>query len=94
MFAGVLRRHELMDEMIEAQGVDLLTAVRAGEDFVRARDNCRKCQCEGACREWFLEKSDTPAEFCPNVEFFGALKRVSRGRGLCRSSIRNLCQPF
>ena len=75
MFAGVLRRYELMDEMIEAQGVDLLSAVRAGDDFARARDNCRKCQYEDACREGFLEKSGKPAEFCPNVDFFRALKR-------------------
>jgi hypothetical protein len=33
-FARVLRRHALMDEMMEAQGVDLLAAVRAGEAFV------------------------------------------------------------
>jgi len=78
MFASVLRRHELMDEMIEAQGVDLVAAVRAGDGFVRARDNCRKCQCEGACRSWFLENSGEPAEFCPNVDFFRALKREDR----------------
>lgn len=78
MFARVLRRHELMDEMIEAQGVDLLSAVRSGDGFVRARDNCRKCQCEGACRDWMLESSGEPAEFCPNVDFFRALKREDR----------------
>jgi hypothetical protein len=74
-FARILRRHALMDEMMEKQGVDLVAAVRTGDGFVRARDNCRKCQSEGACRDWFLETADTHADFCPNADFFAALKR-------------------
>jgi hypothetical protein len=63
-----------MDEMMERQGVELIAAVRAGEGFVKARANCRDCKDEGACRDWFLEGSGEPAEFCPNTEFFAALK--------------------
>jgi Family of unknown function (DUF6455) len=51
-FARALRKQVLMGEMIEAQGVDLLAAVKTGEAFVRARAKCRDCDCEGACRDW------------------------------------------
>jgi hypothetical protein len=47
-FARALRKQVLMVEMIEAQGVDLLAAVKTGE----ARAKCRDCDCEGACRDW------------------------------------------
>jgi hypothetical protein len=73
-FARALRRHALMDEMMETQGVDLVAAVRAGDGFVRARANCRDCAREANCRTWFLEQSCEPAEFCPNGEFFASLK--------------------
>jgi hypothetical protein len=63
-----------MDDMMEAQGVDLVAAVRAGEGFVKARANCRECKDEAACRAWFLEQHGEPAEFCPNAAFFAALK--------------------
>jgi hypothetical protein len=72
--ARVLRKHALMDEMMEAQGVDLLAAVRAGDAFVRARANCRDCKNDAACRAWFLERTGEPADFCPNGEFFASLK--------------------
>ena len=73
-FARALRKQALMDEMMETQGVDLVAALRAGEGFVKARANCRDCKDEGACRDWFLERSEEPAEFCPNGAFFAALK--------------------
>ena len=73
-FARALRKQALMDEMMETQGVDLIAAVRYGEGFVKARANCRDCKDEGACRDWFLEGSEEPAEFCPNGAFFAALK--------------------
>ncbi|MGB3020505.1 MAG: DUF6455 family protein [Methyloceanibacter sp.] len=75
MLARALRRHELMDEMMEKQGVAVIAAVRAGDAFVEARANCRDCACETACRNWFLEESEDPAEFCPNLDFFTTLKR-------------------
>lgn len=40
-FARALRKQALMDEMMEAQGVDPLAAVKTGEAYVRARANCR-----------------------------------------------------
>ena len=73
-FARVLRKHALMDEMMETQGVDLVAAVRTGDGFVRARANCRDCPREANCRTWFLERSGEQAEFCPNGEFFASLK--------------------
>jgi hypothetical protein len=76
-FALALRRQRLMDDMMLVQHVDILAAIRDGdgESFVRARASCRNCICEGACRDWFLEGSDTPADFCPNLGFFASLKR-------------------
>ena len=74
-FARVLRKHALMDEMMEAQGVDLLAAVRSGDAFVKARSNCRDCPNDQACRSWFLGESGKPAEFCSNGAFFASLKR-------------------
>ena len=50
-FARALRKQALMDEMMEAQGA----AVKTGEAFVPARANCRDCDSEGACHDWFLE---------------------------------------
>ena len=72
--ARALGKQALMDEMMEAQGVDILAAVKAGDAFVRARAKCRDCDREGACRDWFLEGESEPADFCPNEEFFVALK--------------------
>jgi hypothetical protein len=74
-FAEALRKQRLMDDMMLVQRVDLVAAVREGQAFVRARANCRNCTCEGACRDWFLEGSESPADFCPNLSFFGSLKR-------------------
>lgn len=64
-FARALRKQALMDEMMEAQGVDLLAAVKTGEGFVRARAKCRNCDCEGECRDWFLEGESEQAGFLP-----------------------------
>ena len=73
-FARALRKQALMDEMMEAQGVDLVTAVRASDGFVKARASCRDCKDEAACRAWFLERSGEPTEFCPNGAFFTSLE--------------------
>ena len=54
--------------------MDLVTAVRASDGFVKARANCRDCKDEAACRAWFLERSGEPTEFCPNGAFFTSLK--------------------
>ena len=54
--------------------MDLVTAVRASDGFVKARANCRECSDEAGCRAWFLERSGEPAEFCPNAAFFTSLK--------------------
>jgi hypothetical protein len=80
MFQQALRRHALMDEMMETSGVDPIAAVRTGEGFVAARATCCECTHDDGCRTWFLEGGDAlgqPAEFCPNAEFFRACKRES-----------------
>ena len=61
-FASALRKQVLMDEMMEAQGVDIVAAVRAGDGFVKARANCRDCKDEEACRASFLAQAGEPAE--------------------------------
>ena len=77
-FSQILHRHELMDGMMQACGVDVLTAVRAGEPYVQARASCRDCLHEGDCRNWFLGDSGAAPDFCPNVDFFRACKREDR----------------
>ena len=50
------RRHELMDSMMQASGVDTLEAIVAdwGQAFVGARATCRRCPHESECRQWLL----------------------------------------
>jgi hypothetical protein len=74
MFNQVRRRQELMDQMMQTLGVDVLTAVRLdkGQGFVRARARCRDCLHESECRLW-LDSSPIlplPPNFCPNADFF------------------------
>ncbi len=74
MFNQVLRRQELMDQMMQTLGVDALTAVRLekGQAFVRARARCRECLHESECRRWLdlPEGLPSPPHFCPNNDFF------------------------
>ncbi len=73
-----LRRHELMDSMMQASGVDALEAIVAdrGQAFVGARATCRRCPHECECRQWLLSGQETqgPASFCPNACFFRRLQ--------------------
>ena len=67
----------LMDDMMQVVGVDLLNAidVDGGQSYVRARANCRSCACTVVCRDWLATHSQgEPQDFCPNVDFFRALK--------------------
>jgi hypothetical protein len=74
MFNQVRRRQDLMDEMMERLGVDVLTAVRKGngQGFVGARTRCRGCLHESECRLWLdsSPKLPIPPDFCPNANFF------------------------
>jgi hypothetical protein len=73
-----LRRHDLMDCMMQASGVDALEAIVAerGQAFVNARAACRLCPHEIECRQWLLSDQETqgPASFCPNACFFRRLQ--------------------
>jgi hypothetical protein len=73
-FAPRLRRHDLIDGIMERLGLDALVAISRGEGFIPARASCRNCHCVGACREWFLEVPEPAAEFHPNSGFFARLK--------------------
>jgi hypothetical protein len=78
MFNEVLRRHELMDGMMQKSGVDVPRAVRVdgGLAFIEARAKCRYCLHEDVCQDW-LEASRGPQTapvFCPNARFFHALR--------------------
>lgn len=68
-----------MDDMMQVVGVDLLEVidVDGGQSYVRARANCRQCTSKPTCREWLAEHSEGPPQpFCPNGEFFRALKAL------------------
>lgn len=67
------QRYELMDQMMETRGVDVLLALRVdgGLAFVEARAKCRYCLHEGVCRHWLESEGQRgTAEFCPNAAFF------------------------
>ena len=70
------QRHELMDEMMEKRGVDVLKALRVdgGLAFVEARAKCRYCLHGGVCRRWLAgDGQRRPEDFCPNAAFFGSV---------------------
>ena len=74
-FARVLRKQELMDEMMETQGVDLVAAVRAGDGFVKRQGELPRLHAtrqHAGPGSW--SRSGEQAEFCPNGEFFASLK--------------------
>ena len=72
------QRYELMDQMMETGGVDVLEALRVdgGLAFVEARAKCRYCLHEGVCRHWLESEGQRgTAEFCPNAAFFRSSRR-------------------
>lgn len=67
----------LMDDMMQVVGIELLDAVDfdGGQSYVRARAKCRACACEATCQTWLSGRSRGNLQpFCPNVEFFQAVK--------------------
>ena len=77
MFREVLRRQELMDDMMELCGVDVLDVIRKdrGQSFAEARSKCRSCACVRTCRDWLLAPEggpSSPPDFCPNARLFHA----------------------
>jgi hypothetical protein len=73
------QRYELMDQMMETRGVDVLTALRVdgGLAFIEARAKCRYCQHEGVCRHWLTSEGQRgPADFCPNAAFFRSCRSI------------------
>ena len=67
------QRYELMDQMMETRGVDVLAALRVGGGlaFIEARARCRYCVHEEVCRRWLASNGPRgPADFCPNAAFF------------------------
>jgi len=77
---------ELMDRMMERVGVTRAEAARVdgGLAWLEARTKCIFCRDVGICCNW-LEGSDmrsTPAEFCPNFQFFRTCaEHLSGGAG-------------
>ena len=70
-------RKVLMDDMMQVVGVGVLDAVDVdgGQSYVRARANCLRCTCTLVCRDWLAEHSQgAPQDFCPNSNFFRAIK--------------------
>jgi hypothetical protein len=66
------QRQELMDQMMEARGVDVAAAARvdAGFAMLEAATKCRFCPDEEACRHWLAgEAGPTPSESVPTPRF-------------------------
>lgn len=86
------QRQELMDQMMEARGVDVAAAARVdgGLAMLEAATKCRLCPDEEACRHWLAgEAGPKPSEFCPNATLFqhqleeAGLKRAGRDGAGC-----------
>jgi len=74
MLIRYLHCPELMERMMERAGVNPAEAacVDGGLAWLEASTKCIFCRHVGKCGNW-LEGSDTrttPADFCPNAEFF------------------------
>jgi hypothetical protein len=75
----LLRRYELMDQMMKVRGVDVLAALRVdgGLAFIEARAKCRYCVHEGICRRWLESEGQRGSpDFCPNSAFFRSCRRA------------------
>ena len=77
MFRELLRHQELMDDMMQRCGVDVLDLINKdiGQSFAEACAKCRFCACVGACRQWLLgpeRELSRPPDFCPNTRLFRA----------------------
>ena len=57
------QRQELMDQMMEARGVDVAAAARVdgGLAMLEAATKCRLCPDEEACRHWLAGEAGTYA---------------------------------
>lgn len=91
LFKQALRRQELMDWMMQARGVDVLTAIRAdrGQAYLEARSRCHRCVHESECREWLASTRQTqrPPDFCPSCEFFSRCRATDSKPGLLPSAV-------
>jgi hypothetical protein len=70
---GDLNHYELLGEadaaqMAEGEPINLVDAVRAGDDYILAMGNCTRCK--GPCHLWFMTDSESPAEVCPYLIYF------------------------
>jgi hypothetical protein len=54
--------------MIEGESINLVDAVRAGDEFILAMGDCARCQ--SACHLWFMSESETPTDVCPYLIYF------------------------
>jgi hypothetical protein len=61
-----LTQQELAEELEIAQkdGENFRTSIFAGA-LVRALADCKRC--EGACRLWFMDDTESPMDVCPFV---------------------------
>jgi Family of unknown function (DUF6455) len=75
-FQQILRRHALMDYMMDKCGVDPVKVVRAGDAFADARAKCANCPHDDGCHNWIVQGGGVePPDFCANAELFRACKR-------------------
>lgn len=81
-----LKRHaHLVDEMANAQGLDLEEQILRGNlavsDLEDAVLRCTGCTKPCDCEDWLASRSlpaDSPPDYCRNSELFADLKRSAR----------------
>jgi hypothetical protein len=65
------QRQELMGEMMQARGVDVVAVSRVdgGVALLEATTKCRLCPDEQACRHWLAVKRSRRRNFVPMTRF-------------------------
>jgi hypothetical protein len=68
----------LLGEMLRRRGANLPDAITRGPayDYALAVRRCVNCVTADSCQKWLeTNRQDGYAEFCPNAEFIGRLKK-------------------
>jgi len=78
-------QYEFLDEaeiaqVNEGESINLVDAVRAGDEFIVAMGDCARCQ--SACHLWFMSDSETPADVCPYLIYFADFGTKARRRDI------------
>jgi hypothetical protein len=79
MLRRIERRARRMHEVMSRLNVDagILTRLRCGDAYAKARNRCFFCGTSDTCLRWLDQPNlfSTRPEFCPNLSLFEACKR-------------------